>query len=222
MTYELAPGVSYCLVADLGVVLDLNRDRYLGLGQAQAVALSALARGAGVGPIDEAGLGPLIAAGLLVRDGRGQPVAPCARTLPARSAFEIAHERSGATAMDVVEVFWAVLVVFWLLRLRPFARVVGWRRWRRRRAGGMSGRSAQAEALARRFLAVRSLVPVTPICLLDSLAMAHFLSRRGIDVDVVLAVATPPFEAHAWAQSGDCALNESLHRTAMLTPILVV
>lgn len=77
-------------------------------------------------------------------------------------------------------------------------------------------RSAFADALAEKAAAIRlgraigrtlSLVPGDSRCLMRSLVLTSLLARRGVDVRLVIGVATgPDFQAHAWVESDGIAL----------------
>lgn len=75
---------------------------------------------------------------------------------------------------------------------------------------------------ASQFAQARLYVPIDTRCLPDSLALSIFLSRRRLDASVVIAVAADPFAAHAWVQSGEMILNDSLGAAQAYTPILAV
>ena len=77
------------------------------------------------------------------------------------------------------------------------------------------------EQMAKRFLAVRRLVPVRPNCLLDSLALVRFLRARSASADLVFGVKLEPFGAHCWVQSDDTILNDSIDTASDFTPVLV-
>ncbi|MCC5617900.1 lasso peptide biosynthesis B2 protein [Nostoc sp. CHAB 5836] len=59
-------------------------------------------------------------------------------------------------------------------------------------------------------------------CLLDSLALLHFLSHEGLAPRWVLGVRTGPFAAHAWVQEGQTVLNDQHEYVRQFRPILVV
>jgi hypothetical protein len=65
-------------------------------------------------------------------------------------------------------------------------------------------------------------VPIEPVCLLDSLSLLRFLSRRGLSTNIVFGVTPEPFAAHCWVQAGDMVLNEALFDTHAYTPIRMV
>lgn len=72
------------------------------------------------------------------------------------------------------------------------------------------------------FARARRYVPIEPVCLLDSLSLLRFLSRRGLFANIVLGVTAEPFAAHCWVQAGDIVLNETLSDAHAHTPIRMV
>ena len=80
------------------------------------------------------------------------------------------------------------------------------------------------------FARARRYVPIEPTCLLDSLSLLQFLSRRGLSVVAtaagftidVFGVTSEPFAAHCWVQAGDIVLNETLSDANAHTPIRMV
>ncbi len=72
------------------------------------------------------------------------------------------------------------------------------------------------------FARARRYVPIEPICLLESLSLLRFLSRRGLSANIVFGVASEPFAAHCWVQAGDIVLNETLSDANAHTPIRMV
>lgn len=59
-------------------------------------------------------------------------------------------------------------------------------------------------------------------CLKDSLVLAHFLLSCGVLPTFVIGVRSKPFAAHAWVQSGDIVLNDSVEHIQQYTPILAI
>jgi hypothetical protein len=72
------------------------------------------------------------------------------------------------------------------------------------------------------FASARRYVPIEPICLLDSLSLLRFLSRRRLTANIIFGVTPEPFAAHCWIQAGDIVLNETLSDTHAHTPIRMV
>lgn len=59
-------------------------------------------------------------------------------------------------------------------------------------------------------------------CLPRSLGLAQMLARAGYRAQVIVGVKLHPFAAHCWVQSGGVILNESPEETARYTPILIL
>lgn len=75
---------------------------------------------------------------------------------------------------------------------------------------------------AMRFGAARSAVPITPNCLLDSLALLHWLGPARAATSLVFAVKLDPFAAHCWVQSGATLLNDRLDDIGRFEPVRIV
>jgi hypothetical protein len=75
---------------------------------------------------------------------------------------------------------------------------------------------------SRQFARARRYVPIEPVCLLDSLSLLRFLSRRGLSANIVFGVTPEPFAAHCWVQADDMVLNETLSDAHAHTPIKVI
>lgn len=82
------------------------------------------------------------------------------------------------------------------------------RRRRRSSARATTGSAPTevAEASAR-LRAVLRWTPVAAKCLEESLVLCRYLSRRGIQTELVVAVRKYPFEAHAWVEWDGQALT---------------
>ena len=59
-------------------------------------------------------------------------------------------------------------------------------------------------------------------CLIDSLVLSVYLTRRMVPCTLVIGVSTRPFAAHAWVQIGECVLNDTVEHVLTFTPILAV
>jgi hypothetical protein len=59
-------------------------------------------------------------------------------------------------------------------------------------------------------------------CLLHSLSLIMFLRLYEIYPTWMFGVATEPFAAHSWVQSGEMLFNDSLERVKRYTPIMAV
>lgn len=59
-------------------------------------------------------------------------------------------------------------------------------------------------------------------CLLDSLVLSVFLTKRMVPCTLVIGVSTKPFAAHAWVQIGERVLNDTVEHVQTFTPIFAV
>lgn len=59
-------------------------------------------------------------------------------------------------------------------------------------------------------------------CLKDSLVLADFLLTSGEISTFVIGVRSKPFAAHAWVQSSDVVLNDTIENVRRYTPILAI
>lgn len=76
-----------------------------------------------------------------------------------------------------------------------------------------------AVALASQFHRARPFVPIETCCLLDSIAMIHFLARQRVFARLVFGVTGNPFSAHCWVQHGDMVLNDTVGHVMSHMPI---
>jgi hypothetical protein len=79
--------------------------------------------------------------------------------------------------------------------------------------------------LQRLALVFHGLAPWLPMprkCLIRSFVLLRFLQRSGQRADWVFGVATWPFSAHCWIQSGDWVLDDHWERLLVFEPILAV
>ena len=93
---------------------------------------------------------------------------------------------------------------------------------RKARLGNGRGTVAQAALVVAAFRQGALLVRSHDQCLVRSLALARRLAAHGEAADLVIAVRTRPFSAHAWVQQGDLLLNERCDGVRGYSPILVV
>ena len=73
---------------------------------------------------------------------------------------------------------------------------------------------------AETFRRARLYVPIETCCLLDSLSLIDFLSRRRLPARLVFGVTSDPFAAHCWVQAGEWVLNDLVGNVIAHTPIL--
>lgn len=206
-----------CEVDGKHVFLDLVRDRYFRLPDAENRAFAALAKCGGEGP-DTPDLEPLIRAGVLVPFPHGKPIAATTHPLPVSSLVETADAHSRARLIDVAEV--TMLVSGGRRTVRRKALPTAFAKLSQCRSD-VQGSPIARDRLLRRFIAARHLVPIARNCLYDSLALRQFLARRHVPAGLVIGVKLHPFGAHCWLQDGTAVLNDALGGARDFQPVLV-
>jgi Transglutaminase-like superfamily len=231
---RLAPHVRACRCDGQVILLDMKRNKYLGVGGRQLSALEGVVAGwpacnpREARPAEEFDVGslaaPLIKQGLLTSGSQ-----------EAVLGLSTEQAASSLNADDGVRVATGFVRTYRFLR--SAAVVSLWLRFRSLhaiskavaniRAGvephdQLGGRDALREAVGA-YLKLRPLVfTAQDRCLFDSLALVHFLAGESIPSTWVVGVKTNPFGAHSWAQSGDLVLNDQHEHVRRFQPIVAV
>lgn len=215
MNWMLAPGIGYCEAGGEFVFLDLARDRYFALRGDDRAAFERLRSGTFN---DSDAMTGLVRTGLLARSqGRGS-LDPTYVAIPSRdlSACDDGFSMAGGIA--------AARSLYWARRaMRPNrigATVAGLAEAKQRIA--RPKREDEIVAVAARYAASRWIVPISPRCLVDALALDRILLKRGLAATLVFGVRTNPFAAHSWLQSSDTVLTGTAAEARNFTPILIV
>lgn len=225
MHYRLRENLSYCDVDGHMIFLDIAQDRYFRLTGALEEAMRHFRTHADVASTL---LERLSAAQILVQ--ASNPEASAATTdiqRPTRSAIEqaatIGNRKLSMTVL--FEVMAIVSSTRHQLKTRALqTNLDEASAYRDRKAGALdiaTPTTLEDNLLQAnwQFARARRYVPIEPICLLDSLALLRFLSRRGLSAHIVFGVTPEPFAAHCWVQAGDIVLNETLTDANAHTPI---
>lgn len=234
MEFGLAPHMSFGLIGEEAVVLDLGADRYVRLAAAQTSVLVKLAA-PGIRSSDRGILATLAERGILARGSGLVPVPVVA--LPVRgSALEPGFVEAGPILsaphcrLRATEVAAARLGAgLWLRWAGLAATTARWQALRPElparsdddadsgRAG--VGAAVAAGALARSYADARRVVPARRSCVPDSLALLRCLWRRGQDAELYFGVRLAPFAAHCWVQAEGQVLSDPLDSIAEFTPV---
>ena len=229
----LCAHVRACEIDGTVVLLDLRRNRYVGVGGAAARSLVDQVDGWPALPDGMSTASPelcskvalqLLSQGLL-------------SDLPALRAKEVLIEDPTATLhtpcgprgadiglRQVRRFLLSAGLAHWWMHCRSLdaiATAVAARRKRRTKnaSEAMDAMSAAIETYQR----LRPLVfTARDKCLYDSLALVTFLTTEGLPARWVIGVRTHPFGAHAWVQSGHTVLNDHHEHVGQFRPILVV
>lgn len=228
MHYQLRESLSCCDVDGHLIFLDVAQDRYFKLTDTLEEAMRRFQAHKDVTPTLVEGLA---AARILVE--AQNPIARAVRAnirRPTCSAIEqpitVAGQRIGiATIFEVMAIVWSTHRQLKTRTLKANLDQASAYRDRKAGAHGDATPAAAEGSLLQangQFERARRYVPIEPICLLDSLSLLRFLSRRGLPANIVFGVTPEPFAAHCWVQAGDMVLNETLFDTHAYTPIKVV
>ena len=245
--YLLAPHVHLCVTDDHAVLLDLKRDKYIGVGRAQMRALHQRVKGWPAVPPASGETAPLpaassadtllsrmLASGMLTTDAaRGKEAVPASMPRPQATLAEVDPASSGdlfdtrpaLSARHVLNFLLACTMARLSLRFRSIASVVA-RAAARKARHGRTRLGVDMEAARRHVAAYVYLRPLLftakDACLFDALALTNYLARFGIFATWVFGVQTGPFAAHSWVQHDDVVLNDTPDNVRRYAPILTV
>lgn len=210
----LLPSLTFCVIEDNAIFLDIAGDRYFRLpSERNAAFVSALAGTA-------ADRKALTAAGL-DRFADGALV-----TMPRLSDVTRRRPDLSHVSFNPLNLIRAIVLQQTTerrLRSPGFASVLG-HLHNQLHTGGLEPFLAQKPALqiVAAFEQGRLVRSAVDRCLPRSIALAHMLGNAGYRTEVIIGVKLRPFAAHCWVQSGSFMLNESAQEAARYTPILVL
>jgi hypothetical protein len=211
----LAPGVGYCETGGELVFLDLARDRYFALRGDDRAAFERLRSRE---QNDSDAMSGLVRTGLLVRSDGSRDLEPASAAIPSQDLS--AADDSFSFAMGMA----AARGLYWARRaMRPDkigATIADLAKAKRQIGGG--GAEDDLISVGARYAASRWIVPISPRCLVDALALDRILLRRGLAATLVFGVRISPFAAHSWLQTPRTILTGTAAEARNFTPILVV
>jgi hypothetical protein len=232
--YRLADHVRACRIDAQVVLLDLRRDKYLGVGGPQLSTLSqfivdwpgapAAGEPAASAASRDAWLQTLIGQQMLADAGSPQPPRPQLPQPREALGFEPHPPSETPRWRDLPSLAWAASGAAFWMRRRCLEEIAG--RVTRLRADPHAAQGALAADLKP---AMASYMRLTPFlftrhdrCLHDSLTLVRYLAMKGMFPTWVIGIRTRPFAAHSWLQSGNLVLNDVPEHVRTFTPILVV
>jgi hypothetical protein len=241
--YFLASHAYLCVTEDHVVLLDLQRDKYLGVAAEHMQALSEVVSGWPNAVKDSTQASPqqseikdvlqqMLADQILTTDERaGKAAIPVQFARPESSLLTF-RPYPGRNIFDTKPDLHAGLIARFLtavvraranLRLRSLQSIVHLIRDRKARHATAE---LSIEAVRPLVAAYQYLKPLLfkgqDACLFDSLALLHFLAGYGYFPTWIYAVQTVPFAAHCWIQHADVCLNDTPDNVRRYTPILTV
>lgn len=233
--YRLANHMRACRVDEQVVLLDLQRNKYLGVGGVQLTALSRIivdwpaSRSTSAPEAPSSDAGPFLEAmlGQRMLTGAGEPGGKQPTPDEPLQTFDANLALAGNSPrwLDMIGLARAAWVsAFWMKR-RSLADIAD--HIHRLRSPGKVERNATSSAELHK--AVSAYLRLRPFfytahdqCLRDSLALLLFLASKGAFPTWVIGVRTRPFAAHSWVQNGHVVLNDVHEHVREYTPILVV
>jgi hypothetical protein len=214
----LAPHIHLALLGEDVVLLDIRSDAYLCVPGGRA-HLQPHPDGVHVSPTPEA-CEALAAAGFLAH-GADMVQARPSPARPSRSLDgSLRAEVTSADAWRLVLAATDLLFRYWRRDLGGIIAFVACAQPAATAAGDLP--AADLERLALVFHRLSPWLPISRKCLVRSFVLRRFLQRSGARADWVFGVATWPFAAHCWIQSGDLVLDDHWERLLAYEPILVV
>lgn len=237
--FWLARHVHLCATGDGVVLLDLKKDKYIGLGGAQLDALSLVVAGWPVRPAKQARgfmtesealpiAEKLVADGVLTRDSAaGKSAQPL--TLEAVDMVPVGVDAAVEARIrwiDIPRFIFAYVSAVASLRWWSFESVVartGARRVRQQARAAVVPSHPSAEELTVIFSRLRTYFYTRKNrCLVDALTLVNFLAQYGHHPMWVVGISTRPFRAHSWVQHGSLVFDASPDHICEFTPILAV
>lgn len=219
--------MSYCDIAGRLVFLDLAKDRYFRLPpKMERTFRNWISREGEC----LTGIEGLFGLGVLV-EAPDHPVRPTAHPhAPARKGAlerEWIHDLH-PNLRTVLSVFAIVLITSIELRCRTLKGALDALDLDRRRLAlptqvcTAASRDHDLFLAATMFRKARVFVPISPSCLLDSISLAKFLTRKKHYSSIVFGVTIDPFSAHCWVQSGNIVLSDYVGNVNAYTSIRTV
>jgi hypothetical protein len=217
--YRLRTGLSFCRIDNRTLFLDLQADRYFGLGGPLDTAFQALLD---TGITDPA-LATLVERGLIIPCPEDGLPSPC----PAASPGPILPPQLERPARPSLLAIAMALVarVHWALRVRycPLAANID-RLARRKDAAAPTPGPAPATIvrLAEAHRRAGLILSARDQCLPTSMALMAALIAQGTNPTLVLGVKLDPFQAHCWVELAGSVLNDAPDHVRPFTPIRLV
>lgn len=215
MFWQILPHTSACIAADRIILLDVRQDRYLLVPPSITRPVAAWLSSSAACPA------PPDLVAMLERSAIWKPGDPA----PAQQRCDLAipmtletPERRRPIGLVQHARIDGIIAATWLgLRTTPLR--VQLDRHMARNANSSIPDSDQLSERLSSFQQARRLNPISRNCLLDSLALARWLSAGRHACRIVFGVAATPFAAHCWLQDDRAILNDHYDRVSKFTPI---
>lgn len=209
----LLPALSFCVIEETALFLDLARDRYFRLPEdANAAFIASLVNGAAFAPaLQSAGLKQFVSLAPLLAQGSGIVI---------REAADL--RGCGFSPSLMIRALWEQRAIERRLAKRGLHMVMSELRSVLCSRHPSRPFDADHAALVKAFEDAGLVRSAVDRCLPRSIALARLMARSGGACQVIIGVKLRPFAAHCWVQAGHLVLNESAEEAARYTPILML
>lgn len=227
-SFRLAPDIHCCHTGGTYIFLDLCRDRYTCLTEAQAALFQELCHGSSeTAPGTEAcSFGNyLVRRGILQTTVAGSDRIKLFRWPPPdRSLFDLDKTEWRFKVSRVPAMLCSMRAASATCHGGAFRdQIARAKTWRPHADAIGLDNSDKAASLARGFHAFAPFVFSTrDACRYTSLALLHYLATTGFYADWVFGVRLSPFSAHCWLESNGLVLTDEIFTVREFAPIMVV
>lgn len=207
------PALSFCVIEDTALFLDLARDRYFRLPEsANAAFLASLVNGVAFAPaLQSAGLDQFVSLAPLRAQGGDIHTRECADL-----------RGCGFSPYLIARSLWVQRAIE--RRLAKYGLHTVLSELQSTLPGQQPNRPLGdiGAALVKAFEDARLVRSAVDRCLPRSIALARLMAKSDCACQVIIGVKLRPFAAHCWVQAGHLLLNESVEEAARYKPILIL
>jgi len=213
--WRILPHATACMAGDAIVLLDIRQDRYFLVPPAITTVTARWLLSAD-DSTPPAGFTAMLGRSAIRIAGDAPPTRErCYVPLPVTLEQEFERRSIGLDMHFRID---GIVTATWLgLRLTPLRAHLD--RLARRGAGGSRLDQDRLRERVGVYRQARRFNPIARNCLLDSLALARWLSAGGHPCRIVFGVTATPFAAHCWIQDDRAILNDHYDRVSRFTPI---
>ena len=214
--YRLRTGLSFCRIDNRTLFLDLQADRYFGLGARLDRAFQALLD---TGAADHA-LAILVDRGLIIPCPQDGLPSPCPIASPGPILPPPSQPPARPSLLAIARALVARVHLTLRVRYCPLAANIDW--LARRKDAAASKRGPAPATIARLAEAHRRaglILSARDECLPTSMALMAALTAQGANPTLVLGVKLDPFQAHCWVELAGAVLNDAPDHVRPFTPI---
>lgn len=224
MYYGVNDSIRYCVTGNAVILLDVRRNRYLGLPKSCAEAFIRLIERHGEAlDGDDAKLAPLLKQGHLLPAAGPATMYQRPTVESPVSGLPLGGQLSVPPLM-LVRAIWSQVAMTIRLKASSFATVVDYLATRT-----LACKTARQDEVDTRLCQVAAafeqsdkILGRANRCLTRSFAMYVISRSLGIQTTVAIGVRAEPFAAHCWLQKAGFVLNDSIDNVRQFTPIFVL